>query len=266
MVSGPFKGHTNSVLSVTFTFDGKRIASGSKDRSIRIWDAQTGKMVCGPIKGHTDAVYSVAFSPNGKQIASGSGDECICVWNAETGKNVSGPFQGHTAAVYSVAFSSDGKQIVSGSGDNSICVWHSMDNDTMVPSMGSHVEAIISIGNACDLNCLSADHEGWVCSEYLISKSPGPTALVFWVPHLSRKGLCGIDTLLILGTHTTRLDLSQFVHGTSWTKCYSPSPGLEESRGAWDQYKAHWSDVVVGGWEAEQKFWRSGFFQLRFLF
>jgi WD40 repeat protein len=51
--SGPFEGHTGSVWSVAFSSDGKQIVSGSDDKSIRVWDAETGEMLSGPFEGHT---------------------------------------------------------------------------------------------------------------------------------------------------------------------------------------------------------------------
>ncbi|KIL53895.1 hypothetical protein M378DRAFT_93416, partial [Amanita muscaria Koide BX008] len=66
-----------------FSPDGKRIASGSHDKTICIWDVETGEQVTNPLKGHTGYVRSVAFSPDGKRIASGSNDKTIYVWDAE---------------------------------------------------------------------------------------------------------------------------------------------------------------------------------------
>src|SRR5436190_483759 len=105
---GVFEGHIGIVTSIAFSPDGKQIASGSWDKTIRVWDAQTGQVVSGPFEGHTDYVTSVAFSPDGKQIASGSWDKTIRVWDAQTGQVVSGPFEGHTSYVICVAFSSNG--------------------------------------------------------------------------------------------------------------------------------------------------------------
>src|ERR1700691_3837327 len=70
------RGHKDSILSVAFSPDGKQIVSGSDDKSIRVWDAETGEMVSGPFEGYTDGV-SVAFSPDGKRIVSGSSDKSI---------------------------------------------------------------------------------------------------------------------------------------------------------------------------------------------
>jgi WD40 repeat protein len=75
------EGHSNSVNSVTFSQDGKRIASGSWDDTIRVWDAETGDVVSGPFQGHSDEVNSVAFSKDGNRIVSGSDDMTIRVWD-----------------------------------------------------------------------------------------------------------------------------------------------------------------------------------------
>ncbi|KIL64087.1 hypothetical protein M378DRAFT_78803, partial [Amanita muscaria Koide BX008] len=117
------RGHTGHVNSVAFSPDGKRIASGSSDNTIYIWDAETGLQVGDPLKGHTDKVRSVAFSPNGKRIASGASDKTIHIWDAETGLQVGNPLKGHTGSVRSVAFSPDGQRIVSGSSDKTIQIW-----------------------------------------------------------------------------------------------------------------------------------------------
>ena len=74
------EGHTNIVYSVSFSPDGKRIVSGSSDRTIRIWDATTGKEL-EILEGHTGGVSSVSFSPDGKLIVSNSYDRTIRIWD-----------------------------------------------------------------------------------------------------------------------------------------------------------------------------------------
>ncbi len=79
----PLRGHTDSVLSVAISSDGKYIVSGSADTTIRIWDLETRVQVGEPLRGHTDTVWSVAISPDGKRIASGSRDNTIRIWSTE---------------------------------------------------------------------------------------------------------------------------------------------------------------------------------------
>ncbi|PPQ73248.1 hypothetical protein CVT26_015058 [Gymnopilus dilepis] len=116
------RGHTDSVTSVVFSPDVRRIVSGSWDKTIRIWDSETGEPVRPPLEGHKGWVYSVAVSPDGKKIVSGSGDNTVRLWDSDTGEMLVS-FVGHTNTVTSVAFFRDGKQIVSGSHDGTVRLW-----------------------------------------------------------------------------------------------------------------------------------------------
>ena len=76
-------GHTEFACSVAFSPDGKTLASGSDDHTIKLWDVATGTLLR-TLSGHTSSVESVAFSPDGKILASGSWDNTIKLWDVET--------------------------------------------------------------------------------------------------------------------------------------------------------------------------------------
>src|SRR6202050_3433430 len=137
--------HTQGVTSTAFSPDGKHIASGSVDNTIRVWDVQSVYVVAGPFEGHTQEVTSVAFSPDGKHIASGSNDNTIRVWDVQSGNVVAGPFEGHTQGVRSVAFSPDGKHIASGSNDNTIRVWDVQSGNVVAGPFEGHTQGVRSV-------------------------------------------------------------------------------------------------------------------------
>ena len=116
-------GDTDTVTSVAFSPDGKRIVSGSRDTTVRLWDADTGQQIGQPMTRHRDVVRSVAFSPDGKRIVSGSLDNTVRVWNVDTGPLVVGEPRGgqHTEGVLDVAFSPDSRHVAVASFQKKAC-------------------------------------------------------------------------------------------------------------------------------------------------
>ena len=104
-------GHAADVRSVAFSPRGDLIASASDDKTIKLWDAVTGRLIK-TLSGHLHFVRSVAFSPDGRLIASGSVDKTIKLWNVASGQEVA-TLTGHKDTISGVAFSPDGRYVAS---------------------------------------------------------------------------------------------------------------------------------------------------------
>ncbi|KAG1813609.1 WD40-repeat-containing domain protein [Suillus subaureus] len=116
-------GHTSSVLAAAFFKDGRRVITSSSDKTLRIWDVQTGASVGAPFKGHKGWVRSVTISPDDRRIASGGEDKTIILWNVENGQKILDPLVKHTRDVNSLCFSPDGERLASGSSDCTVVIW-----------------------------------------------------------------------------------------------------------------------------------------------
>ncbi|MHC4426413.1 MAG: protein kinase domain-containing protein [Planctomycetota bacterium] len=145
------RGHKEHVNSVALSPDGKRIISGSNDKTIKVWDAETDTELM-TLRGHSNKVWSVAFSPDGKRIVSGSVDKTIKIWDAATGIELM-TLRGHGQATHVVAFSPDGKCIVSGSADNTIKVWDAATGTELMTLRG-HNDRVISVAFSPDGKCI----------------------------------------------------------------------------------------------------------------
>jgi WD40 repeat protein/CHAT domain-containing protein len=128
------EGHTRPVSSVAFSPDGVRFASGSWDKTVKVWDTATQE-VMQTLQGHTGSVNSVGFSPDGTYIVSGSTDRTLKLWDAAKGQERL-TLKGHHAPVVSVAFSPDSTRIVSGSEDGTAKVWNVDDAHELLTIKG----------------------------------------------------------------------------------------------------------------------------------
>jgi WD40 repeat protein len=114
-VPGPF-------LTMAFSPDGRRLATGGENNTVKIWDVPTGHALL-TLPGHIGDVYTVAFTPDdeGRWVASAGEDSTVKVWDSRTGALLR-TFRGHTGVVTSIAFA-DGRRLVSGSRDHTVKVW-----------------------------------------------------------------------------------------------------------------------------------------------
>lgn len=252
------KGHTGWVFSVAYSPDGKTIASGSVDKTIKLWDAATGRLIT-TIAAHDSAVSSVAYSPDGKIIASGSLDKTIKLWNTATGKLIR-ILKGHNASVTSIKFSPDKKSIVSGSYDKTIKIWD-FSTGKVKNTMTSDIVSGYVFSTDISPNGKSII---WESFSYLIiwpPLTPGSGNLIARFPFNGHKddvksvafspdgnfiaSGSSDKTIIIWGSSTGKSTRTLFGHdGGVWSVAYSPD-GKTVASGSTDKTIKLW-DVATG--------------------
>ena len=110
-----------AITCVAFSKDGKRLAAGSLEKTVGLWDVETGQAAL-TLRGHDDMVMALSFSPDGQQLASASLDGTVKVWDADPAGTGPGALtlRGHVGTVFGVAFRPDGPD---GSGPASATCW-----------------------------------------------------------------------------------------------------------------------------------------------
>ncbi|HEX4960179.1 MAG TPA: TIR domain-containing protein [Thermoanaerobaculia bacterium] len=139
-----FEGHLTEVNAVA-VIDGRRVISASSDRTLRIWDLESGQMLR-TLKGHIDWVKAVAVV-DGRRAVSGSADDTLLLWDLETGQTLR-IFQGHAAGINAVAVI-DSRRFVSASSDRTLRVWDLESGQTLQTLEGHSdwVNAVVVVDN-----------------------------------------------------------------------------------------------------------------------
>jgi dipeptidyl aminopeptidase/acylaminoacyl peptidase len=148
------EGHKREVNSVAFSPDGSLLASGSGDRTVRLWRVEDGELLHALV-GHANHVYSVAFSPDGSLLASGSGDRTVRLWRVEDRDFVYAFANTRFPPVYSVAFSPDGRLLATGSRTNTVWLWQ-VENGELLRAIEGHKREVNSVAFSPDGSLLAS--------------------------------------------------------------------------------------------------------------
>ena len=130
----------NWVLAVAFSPDGTRLASGSTDMTVRLWDT-TGERDSMTLQKHTGPTNALAFSPDGKMLASGSTDKTVQLWDTTTGDPLA-TLTGHINGITALAFSPDGRTLVSGSTDGTLRFWQTATGAPADTVITGHIQSV----------------------------------------------------------------------------------------------------------------------------
>ncbi|CAE6449567.1 unnamed protein product [Rhizoctonia solani] len=223
--------------------DGTRIATGSADGSINVWDSKKGYKVLGPLRGQSKPTISIAYSPDGTRIISASKANTMCAWDAQNGHLLVGPFGEQDRSPTTIAFSTDGTRIVSGFLDGTIFIWEAQTGDVIVGPIEGHREPVTMVNFLSDnsqvishsrdgalrihdvrkvqpfhLNGIGRrmSEDGWVTDDQ--------SNLLCWVPHDLHANLMWQRTTgLISAVGDVRLQFNEACIRKAWTESYAPS-------------------------------------------
>ena len=139
----PERRFQNEILAVTFSPDGTRLASGSTDKTVRLWNLNNRDEWM-TLQKHTGWANVLAFSPDGGMLASGSTDKTVQLWDTATGESLK-TLTGHPSGITALAFAPDGNTLASGSADGMIRFWNTQTGDPMADRITGHTHSMEAV-------------------------------------------------------------------------------------------------------------------------
>ncbi|WP_371619218.1 trypsin-like peptidase domain-containing protein [Streptomyces sp. NBC_00454] len=244
-------GHTDWVNRVAFSPDGRTLATGSGDGSVRLWDVATGTMRS--TLPQTVKVGAVAFSPDGRTLATDSEDNTVVLWDVATG-SPRATLKGHSGLVWSIAFSPDGRTLATGSDDNKVMLWD-VATGVLRATLKGHSNLVWSIAFSPDGRTLATGSPdrtvrlwdvttGALRDKFTIqSETAGSVAFSPDGRTLATEGDDYTVVLRDVSTGKSRSTLATHTDGV-WSMAFSPD-GSTLATGSADNSAALW-DVATG--------------------
>ena len=289
-----YLGHSKEVYTVSWSPDGKLIASGSGDETVQVWDVARGTNIlryCGHCqKIGKGLIQAVMWSPNGKYIVSGSWDKTVRIWETSTGHTIS-TYRNYNEVVEAVAWSPDGKYIASGNRNGTALVWDVTSGKRVRNFLGHCVKAtnldVVSLAWSPDskrvasaswdrtVKVWNAIKNSGKKNDYLIYR--GHTAevnTVAWSPDGTRIASGGRDNMVhVWDSSSGELLLAYRIHqgyvvGVAWSPDGTriASAGADRTVQIWDAatakhicaYTGHTARVNSVAWSPDSKYIVSG--------